>query len=141
MVKERVYTVPLRKSWLKAPKWRRSKRAANYLKEFLSKHTDSEEVKLSRWINEIIWQHGGKNPPGKLKVKVTKEDEVWKADLAELPERAKRIIEQKKKMERKRKKKLERLKESVGPKKEEEEEEEDKEKAKITKEQEMKMNQ
>ncbi|UCD04468.1 MAG: 50S ribosomal protein L31e [Candidatus Woesearchaeota archaeon] len=147
MAEERIYNVPLRNNWKKVPKWRRSKRASTHLREFLLKHTNAKEIKIGQFLNEAIWKHGGENPPGKIKVKVTEdEDGVWKAELAELSERAKRIIKQKEELEKKRKKRLDILKEKLKAPEEEEkteeekkEEEEKKKKAKVTKEQEMQL--
>ncbi len=119
-VKEsRNYIVPLRRAWLKTPRWRRSKKAISALREFLLKHTKADEINISRWINELIWSHGGKNPPAKVTVKIEmKEEEIGKgskkrtikvayADLTILPARAKRIDEKKKAEASKRKAKKE----------------------------------
>ena len=79
---ERVYTVPLRKEFQRAPRWRRTKRAVSALRSFLEKHMKSDDVKLSIEVNQEMWKHGIKNPPGKIKVKVTKDAEgIVKADL------------------------------------------------------------
>ena len=149
----RVYIVPLRKGFLLTPRWRRSKKAMKVLKEFMLKHTKADRVIVSRWVNEEIWKHGGKNPPGKLKVKVTlKEEEVEvkgsatkikirsaHVELDTIPARAARV---KKKAEKKLTLK-EKLKAKLAKKDEEvpvEEVREEKKKAKVTKEQELKMN-
>ncbi len=118
----RNYIVPLRNGWLKAPRWRRSKRAVAELKKFILKHSKAENVKLSNWINELIWNNGGKNPPAKVSVKVTlREDEVGKkkekiktahVELAVLSKRAERIEEKTKKYKSEKEKKKS-LKEKV----------------------------
>ena len=72
---ERTYNIPLRKEWLKAPKWKRTKKAVKAAKEFLQKHMKSDNVKLSKSINDAIWKHGGKNPPHHIKVDVSKDEE------------------------------------------------------------------
>lgn len=74
MATERTYTIPLRKEWLKAPKYRRAKKAVNAVKKFLIKHMKSEDIKLGRHLNLEIWKHGIRNPPGKIKVNVIKDD-------------------------------------------------------------------
>ena len=144
MVKEAIYTIPLRNNWLNTPRWRRSKRASKYVKTFLLKHTKAEEIKISRWINEAIWSNGGKNPPGKIRVKVTEDEEgVWRADLVELSERVKRLTKQKEEIEKKHKSRLSKIAQQLKrekPKEDEEEKEKKKKKAKITKQQEMSMN-
>ncbi len=79
---ERVYNVPLRKEYQKSPRWRRTKKATIALREFLQKHMKSENVKISREVNEKLWQHGIRNPPHHIKVNVTKDKEgVVRAEL------------------------------------------------------------
>ncbi len=117
----RNYIVPLRKGWLKVQVWRRSKRAVAELKTFLLKHTKADNINLSRWINELIWENGGKNPPAKISVKVTLKEESGKnkekvkvayADLAVLSKRSERI-ESKAKTAKEEKEKKKSLKEKV----------------------------
>jgi len=136
-VLERVYNVPLRKEYQKAPKWRRTKKAVKALREFIAKHMKSEEVKIGKYLNLELWKHGIKNPPHHIKVKASK-DEKGKVsvELAELPKEA---ILEKEKAEKEAKKK-EKKKEEKKPeetKKEEkveEKAEEKKETKKIEKE-------
>ncbi len=79
---ERTYTIPLRKGWLKAPRYRRAKKAVNTLKEFLVRHMKSEDVRVMPELNLEIWKHGMKNPPSRVKVNVSKDDKgVVKAQL------------------------------------------------------------
>lgn len=79
---ERTYTIPLRKGWLKASRYRRAKKAVNTLKEFLVKHMKSEDVRLMPELNLEIWKHGMKNPPSRVKVNVSKDDKgVVRAQL------------------------------------------------------------
>ncbi len=74
-VMERTYNIPLRREWLKAPRWKRTKKAVKAAREFLQKHMKSENIKLGKHLNESIWKHGGKNPPHHVKVNVTKDEE------------------------------------------------------------------
>lgn len=104
---ERTYTIQLRKGWLKVPKWRRAKRAISDIKTYLQKHTKANEVKLDSWINEKVWQHGGRNPPSKIMLKVSFDKEKAVAELPELSAKAKRHIEEKSKTEEHKKKKVE----------------------------------
>lgn len=79
---ERTYNVPLRKEYMKAPRWNRTKKAVTALRQFLAKHMKSEEVKLSKELNEFMWKHGIKNPPHHIKVKAVKDEKgVVKAEL------------------------------------------------------------
>jgi len=81
-VLERTYNVPLRKESQKSPRWKRTKKAISALKEFLSQHLRSDNVKLSPRLNEEMWKHGIKNPPHHIKVNVTKDDSgLVQADL------------------------------------------------------------
>jgi large subunit ribosomal protein L31e len=74
VVLERVYNVPLRKEWLKAPKYKRAKKAVKALKEFIAKHMKSDDVKVGKFANLEIWKHGIKNPPHHIKVKAVKDN-------------------------------------------------------------------
>ena len=81
-VLERTYTIPLRKEYSKVPGWRKTKKAVTALKQFLSKHMKSEDVKLGKALNDNLWKNGIKNPPHKVKVSVTKDDKgVVNAEL------------------------------------------------------------
>jgi len=93
MADEKLYTIPLRREWLKVPTWRRAKRAAGTVRTYLLKHTKTKDVKLGRWLNENLWAKGAKNPPSKVTVKVTKDKDIARAELAELPAYAKRVSE------------------------------------------------
>jgi len=73
IVLERSYNVPLRREWLKSPKWKRSKKASKALKEFLVKHMKSDNVKVGKYLNEYLWKHGIKNPPHHVKL-IAKKD-------------------------------------------------------------------
>ncbi len=97
MALERTYTIPLRKEWLKAPKYKRAKKTIAALKAFLKRHMKSDNVKLGTHLNLEIWKHGMKNPPGKVRVNVVKDDKnVVTAELygvaAEEEKKAKRKI-------------------------------------------------
>jgi len=74
---ERTYIIPLRREWLRVPKYRRAKRAVHAVQNFLKRHMkakDLENVKLGRFLNEAIWARGINNPPHKIKVNVNKDD-------------------------------------------------------------------
>jgi|SRR3989344_4577420 len=79
---ERTYTIPIRREWLKAPKYKRAKRAVSAMRTFLVRHMKSEDIRLGTSINLELWKHGMKCPPGKIKVNVTKDDKgVVRAEL------------------------------------------------------------
>lgn len=82
MVLERTYIIPLRREWLKVPRYKRAKKASTAVREFLAKHMKSDNVKIGNGLNMELWKHGMKNPPHKIKVSVIKEDDgTVKAEL------------------------------------------------------------
>ncbi len=81
-IEERIYTIPLR-GVKKAPRWKRSNRAITLIREFLVRHTKSEYIVLDSTINEKVWARGSQKPPSKIRVKVTEEEDVIKAELVE----------------------------------------------------------
>jgi len=110
---ERTYIIPLRRDVNKSPKYKRAKKAVNTVRRFLVKHMKSEDVKLGDMLNKNLWKNGIENPPGKVKVTVTKDDKgIVKAELF-----GHKFIEKKreKKVE---KSKLEQLKEKIAGKEE-----------------------
>jgi len=82
---ERIYTIPLRKEFQKAPSYKRASKARRALREFLVKHMKVKEVKIGKYLNEKIWERGPKNPPHKVNVKVTKDGDVAHAELVDAP--------------------------------------------------------
>ena len=144
--KEEIYTIPLKKEWLKAPKYKRAKKAIKAIKEFMVRHMkiydrDLKKVKIDRWVNEAIWLRGIKKPPQKIIVKAIKEGDIVKVEFQGLPpkfkveeEKLKKKIEKVKKREEEKKKKTKKKEEKKPEKKTEEEkkeEEERKEKEKV----------
>ena len=86
VVLEREYIIPLRKEFQKAPKYKRAKKTIKALKEFLAKHMKSDNIKIGKYLNLKVWEHGIKNPPHKVKVKVEKfDDGLVKAELTDAP--------------------------------------------------------
>lgn len=94
----RVYTINLGKAWL-TPKYRRTDRVINLVKEFAKKHMKTDEVKIDQDLNSHIWSNGKTNPQRKVRVRMVKdEDEIvivslYEEDIKEGPESA--IVEQK----------------------------------------------
>jgi len=102
VVLERVYNVPLRREFLKAPNWNRSKKAVKALREFIIKHMKSENVLIGKYVNQQIWKDGIKKPPHHVKVNAIKDDKgVVKVELVELPKSAERKIKKEKEAEMK----------------------------------------
>lgn len=78
---ERVYTIPLRRDFLKEPRSKRSKRARREVERFLRKHTKANKIKVSKGLNELIFSRGFKKPPGKIKVEVRGDFETLQAKI------------------------------------------------------------
>lgn|SRR3989338_2039838 len=90
-VLERTYNVPLRREFLKVPRYERARKAMDALRAFIKRHMKSEDIKIGKYANEMIWNHGIKNPPHHVKVNAVKDDKgTVKVELAELPSYAKR---------------------------------------------------
>jgi len=86
MAEDLIYNVPLRREWLKVPRYRRTKKAVRALRGFISKHTKVEDVRIGKYLNLRLWEHGRKNPPHKITVKVTKEKDFVRVELPDAPE-------------------------------------------------------
>jgi len=71
---ERIYTVPLRRAIVDAPKYKRSAKAIRVLKSFIKRHMKSDNIIISSEVNQKIWEKGAKHPPGKIKVKAIKDE-------------------------------------------------------------------
>ncbi|MBD3353481.1 MAG: 50S ribosomal protein L31e [Candidatus Lokiarchaeota archaeon] len=69
---ERIYNVPLAREFMKAPKWKRSKKAMTALKDFVIRHMKPEALYIDPEVNSRMWENGIKNPPRKLRIRVTK---------------------------------------------------------------------
>ena len=88
---ERTYNIPLRKEWLKVPRYKRTNKAVLALRQFLIRHMKSEDVRLGKFLNKKMWEHGIQNPPHHVKVNVIKDEKgIVKAELFGSP------VEQKK---------------------------------------------
>ncbi len=133
---EREYIIPLRKQVNKVPRYKKTNKAIRTIKEFVARHMkipdrDLNKVKLDRYLNEFVWMRGIRNPPSKIKVKVIREDENVRVELAELPGKIKfkkeRIEKREKKAEESGKKKKEEKKAVETPEQKAEEAEQKKE--------------
>ena len=152
VVLEREYTVPLRKGWLKVPKYKRASKAVKTLKQFLARHmklydNDLRKIKIDMILNNEIRFRGMKKPPGKIKIKAKKFDNnIVRVELVNLPEiiKFKKAREDMKKLAISKKveeKKVEKAKieEVKEDKKKDEKTEEAKEKQKSAKEESLKL--
>ncbi len=62
------YTIPLRKGYHKAPRYKRTKKAVDVLRAYLFRHTKADNIKIGQHLNEHLWEKGIKNPPAKVTV-------------------------------------------------------------------------
>ena len=91
IVLERMYTVPLRREYLKVPRYKRTQKASKALRLFLEKHMKSENVLIGKYLNAFLWKHGIRNPPHHVKVTATKDDKgVVRAELVGAPKEEKK---------------------------------------------------
>lgn len=132
---EREYTINLRKSVEKVALYRRTPKAIKTIKEFLVRHMkiydrDLNKVKLDRYLNEYLWARGIKNPQTRIKIKVVKEGDIVRAELAELPEKLKFKKAKEERREQKGAEAGKKKKEAKEPEKTEEEKKEIAEEAK-----------
>jgi large subunit ribosomal protein L31e len=70
----RIYTVNLSKAW-DTPKYRRTDRVINIIKEFTQRHMQTDKVKIDQDLNRHIWVRGKTNPPRKIRLRMIKEDD------------------------------------------------------------------
>ena len=72
---ERIYIVPLRREFLKEPRSKRSNRALLTIKEFVKNHTKSNQIMISKGVNEFLFFRGFKKPPAKIKIEIVRNEE------------------------------------------------------------------
>ncbi len=92
---EREYIIPLRREWIKVPRYKRANKAIKAIKEFLVRHMkirdrDLSKIKIDNYLNEAIWFKGIRKPPYRIKIRAIKSGsgEV-KAELFDLSEKMK----------------------------------------------------
>lgn len=83
MAEERIYTIPLREAYLK-PKTKRAKIATRIIKEFLAKHMKCENIKMGSSINHSVWARGIQKPPRRVRIHVTKENDIVYSELIDV---------------------------------------------------------
>jgi len=71
---ERVYTINLGKVKLSQSQ-HRAVRAINMIKEFARHHMKVEQIKIEEELAHQIWARGVRNPPRKIRVRMSKTDE------------------------------------------------------------------
>ena len=89
---EREYVIPLREKCRPVPRYKKTNKAVKTIKEFLVRHMkirdgDLKKIKIDKYLNEVIWSNGIKNPPHKIKVKAVKEGDIVIVTAVELPKK------------------------------------------------------
>ena len=85
---ERTLTINLRKEIMKVPDYKRAKKAVTAIREFLQRHMKAEakDVKIGKYLNLKIWEHGIKKPVHKVTVVAKKDDKgIVTAELPNIP--------------------------------------------------------
>ena len=68
VIEERVYTIPFRHAWI-APIKNRSPRVIMILKSFMKKQMKTDNLVISREVNDYIWKKGIKGAPRKIRIR------------------------------------------------------------------------
>ena len=107
---ELIYTIPLRRNWMKAVRYKRGQNAIKTIREFLKRHTKADEIKIGKYLNEYVLSRGFRHPPHKVQVKAVKEKikvkdkeiEILRAEWINAPVEKKEIkkIDEKKETEK-----------------------------------------
>ena len=73
---ERVYTINLGKALISQSQ-HRAVRAINMIREFARHHMKVEEIKIEEDLAHQVWAKGVRNPPRKIRVRMSKTDEGY----------------------------------------------------------------
>ncbi len=92
---ERTYNIPLRREFLKVPRYRRTNKAVIALKDFVMKHMKTQDVRIGPYLNQELWKDGIKNPPHHVKVTVVKKADKVYVELTGKPMQADKKEEKK----------------------------------------------
>lgn len=79
---KRSYVIPLRSTFGKKPKYKRTPSAVNAIRTFLKKHMKVSDVKIGKALNDKMWMHGIKNPLPRVSVDAEKKDDVVYVELS-----------------------------------------------------------
>jgi large subunit ribosomal protein L31e len=111
----RIYTVNLTKAW-DTPKYRRTDRVINIIKEFTQRHMQTNKVKIDQDLNRDIWSRGKRNPPRKIRLRMIKEDDDTVVVSSYIEEKSSLSEESVKESEEKAKVQAEKVEEKVEEK-------------------------
>ncbi len=92
---ERTLTINVRNAVIKVPTYRRAKKAVTAVREFLQRHmkAEAENIKIGKYLNLKLWEHGIKNPAMRITVVAKKDDKgVVTAELPNIPVKKQRPV-------------------------------------------------
>ena len=70
---ESIYTVNFRKAGI-TPEYKRTNRVVGILREFTRRHMKTDDIKIDQYLNRYLWQRGKRNPPRRIRVRMTKDE-------------------------------------------------------------------
>lgn len=100
MAEEKIFTIPLRDVYSPGNRPKRANIAGRLVREFLKKHTKSDDIKIGNSINEAIWARSIQKPPHSVRVHVLKADKTVYAELVGVEIKLPSAEEAKKKAEK-----------------------------------------
>src|SRR3972149_2450001 len=80
MAEEKIFTIPLRKAF-DTERTHRTRKAVDLVREFLEKNMKSEDVKIGKSINELMWERGIQKPPRRVRIHAVKDNDVVYAEI------------------------------------------------------------
>ncbi len=91
---EKEFIIPLKRAYLKGRRYDRTRLAIREIKRFLVRHMkirdrNLNKIKLDPYFNNHVWSRGKFNPPTKIKVKVSKKEDLIIVDFADIPDKIK----------------------------------------------------
>lgn len=81
MVDEKRYVIPLRKEFIKSPRYKRVQRAVSAVRHYISRHMKVQDVKIGTNLNLKLWSRGSKKPPARVEVHAIKEEDYARVEL------------------------------------------------------------
>lgn len=91
MAEEKILKVNLRKDISKAPVYDRAKRAVAAVRDFVKKHSRSDDIKIGKYLNQYIKKNGPRNPPVSYNLRIEKDEGIVKVELADAPREEKKV--------------------------------------------------
>ena len=70
---ESIYTVNFRKAWI-TPEYKRTNRVIGILREFAIRLMKTDDIKIDQYLNRYLWRRGKRNPPRRIRVRMTKDE-------------------------------------------------------------------